>query len=387
MKVLYLGLNIRYINNTRNLIPSLLGIHNDLFLYGPGYSSSNTLDNGLQSYCDLYGPFDLICSNEVLSIEFVESEFSDFIDRFSSSHYFNFDINERHLLDMSDFFRNVSNINKILFLITFDSYFFNKEKERIILGLNAYIVGTGKTCAKRKEDCKNVNKEAFYSKVNNNWHNFVQRYSKVIQLPHFIDSSEFFWGDISNRVYDCSVPGTGYWSRLKAIRNLIDGGIKIPKLRYRTIFGILSRLGFKPYSNRIMLYLYNRLFFDVIEDSFSSYTCGSGTEQPMRKFFEIPSKGAILLCIPFNGYEDMGFKDNYNCVVCDPSNVSDKVKYLRKNMEIAISIAENGRKLIFDCHSIHARSDQLQKAFIAIVENKFSRTYWHDGKFYVDTIE
>ncbi|MGE3921141.1 MAG: glycosyltransferase [Gammaproteobacteria bacterium] len=386
MRILYLDLNIRYHNNTRNLIPSLLNIYNEVDIYGPGYSSNDELEKGVEAFYEKNGPYDFVCSNEHISVFFVEkaNNFDDYMTYLNNAFYFNFEIHQKHLYNMSNFYKSVTNVTKILFLMEFDRYWFPKYREELLLELDAYIVGYGKQFAKKSEDCPYQKNEAFYKHVNNNWYNFVQKYSKVIQLIHFIDPAEFFWGDISDRPYECSVPGTGYWARKLAFENLSLSKIKMPTNFHNKIYFILSKLGIKSYSNRLMLYNYNQLFNNLIEDSKAAFTCGSGNEQPIRKFFEIPAKGTVLLCLPFHGFEEMGFQHNENCIICHPNEIVAYVEQLKREQKNAERISINGRKFIFETHSIFSRAQQLQQAFNAIINSSFVGTRWERGKFIVD---
>jgi len=62
-KIIFVDINARYYNPTRELLPSLLALSTELHLYGPGYVDSRTLNGGLRLYLDRYAA-DLIVLTE-----------------------------------------------------------------------------------------------------------------------------------------------------------------------------------------------------------------------------------------------------------------------------------------------------------------------------------
>lgn len=90
MKILYLDLNLKYHNPTRNLIPSLLNLNNEVHIYGPGYVSDKVLEQGIEVYYQENGPFDFICSNEHISIFLPENydNFEEYTENLHKQFYF-----------------------------------------------------------------------------------------------------------------------------------------------------------------------------------------------------------------------------------------------------------------------------------------------------------
>lgn len=101
---------------------------------------------------------------------------------------------------------------------------------------------------------------------------------------------------------------------------------------------------------------------------------------PIRKFFEIPAAGTVLVCRPFFGFSALGFEDGVNCVVCEPERIADAHQTLVYDLAAAQRIADAGRKLIFDRHSLSARSRDLADIFAAISEKRFFGSRWTGGQ-------
>jgi hypothetical protein len=389
MRILYLDINLKYHNPTRNLLPSLLSIYNDVFIYGPGYQNDNVLEDGIEKFYENNGPFDIVCSNEHISVFYPEYKAHNtvYMRDVAKGFHYNFKIKYKYFDDMQAFFQKFTG-HKVLFLMEFDRFWMSSYRLDILLSLNAYIVGYGKNYSIKKEDCPYAKNEYFYESITNNWYDFVCSYDKIIQLVHYVDNSEFEWSNLEGRAYECSALGTGYWSRIEVAKLLKQHKIKLPSryLQTNKIYDFMDRvIGFNPNNTRLGICINNRVFNNIIEDSVASYTCGSGNMQFIRKFIEIPSKGTVLICMPFVGFEDVGFKNGVNCLTIEhPKQIIDALNTIATDKEYASQLANAGRKMVFEKHSINARAGQLQNAFTAIVAGRFAKTYWQNGDFVVE---
>jgi hypothetical protein len=104
---------------------------------------------------------------------------------------------------------------------------------------------------------------------------------------------------------------------------------------------------------------------------------------PIRKFFEIPAGGTVLVCRPFTGFADAGFVDGVNAIVCEPQDVMDVHRTLAADPERAQRIADAGRRLVAQYHSTAARSEQFRRLFQTIAAGRFVGASWRAGKFMV----
>jgi len=373
-------------NPTRNLIPSLLNQHYDTYIFGPGYQTKEVLDKGIQDFVDKYGPFELTCSNEHIAIFYPEAadDFEhNYLPMFKNNFYSNFLLEQKHLEDMSNYFRKIESSRKVLFLLEFDYYWLSEERLLLIEELDAFIVGFGEQFITPKDEMTHIQKESFSDLVNDRWYNFVKGSNKIIQFTHFVNYSEFYWESIDVRKYECSVPGVGYWARKEAYKNLKNEHKKMSKNYHNKIYHLLSKMGIKSYSSQLLLSNYIEVFNQIIRDSKYAYTCGSALNWPIRKFFEIPAKGTLLISLPFKNFEHLGFINEDNCIIAEPENIISVVNNLNENLENAQDIADRGRKMVHENHSISARSQQLKMAFDAIIKATFDGSYWESGRFIV----
>ena len=75
------------------------------------------------------------------------------------------------------------------------------------------------------------------------------------------------------------------------------------------------------------------------------YTCGAFIRGPIRKFFEIPAAGQVLVCEPFKGASNAGFIDRNTMLESAPEDILDVNNWLSKNPARA-QIADNGMDMI-----------------------------------------
>ena len=89
----------------------------------------------------------------------------------------------------------------------------------------------------------------------------------------------------------------------------------------------------------------------------ASFTCYAKPIFPyiVRKFFEIPSTGCLLVAnddFVKKHMKELGFEDNVNYISVTDKNVENKIKYILdpKNKQKIDEIRRNGQKLIVDRH-------------------------------------
>ena len=273
---------------------------------------------------------------------------------------------------------------KVAFLLESDYYNFTENKINILHKIEPYIIFWGKEFILNTCKLKDLKQETFGNLTNDNWYKFIQEYKKIISLPHFVNSSEFYFECLDNRKNLIYIAGVNYYHRKKALEVLKKSKYKIDdKKYYNKIYSLMRKLKIKPDAHPILMRLYNTFFRNEIDCSKYVFTCGSGLEWPIRKFFEIPAAGSLLLAKPFYNSEKLGFIDGENFIKTDYNDIEDKIKWLEENPQIAQKIAKNGQDLIWKTHSLNARTEQLRESLEAIIENRFNGTYWENGKFYI----
>jgi hypothetical protein len=100
---------------------------------------------------------------------------------------------------------------------------------------------------------------------------------------------------------------------------------------------------------------------------------------PIRKFFEIPALGTLLVCRPFKGFAAAGFQDGLNCLVAEPDQILDVHRDLQANPERAEQIASAGQRFMIETHSLNARARDLAAIITAVTEQRFAGSQWVEG--------
>ena len=104
---------------------------------------------------------------------------------------------------------------------------------------------------------------------------------------------------------------------------------------------------------------------------------------PIRKFFEIPASGAVLVCTPFSGFRDAGFIDKENAIICEPEDIMEVHRWLEADSSRAQRIADAGRAMVIKNHSVKAWAEQFSKIFESVLDGTFAGGRWGEGSFTV----
>ena len=370
-------------NPTRDLLRLLFKQVGETVFYGPGYVCSEDLENGLDEFAGRSGPFDLVVATaEHVAFTSVVEERSLLSKRYSRFYPLMFPKRDLHYFpDIMKEFVNLA-APKIFTTLETDYYCLTEESLATIRNVNASVIGWGTEFTSPLHALPDYRKEAFCEKANDHWNDFVTQYAeRIISLPAFVAETEFSWRPLEGRPCSWSVMGARYRSRKLARSALEEGGIDWAGKTLLWGLGVLNRGGLKPLRYSAGIALANHWFKNAIEGSRYSYTCGSGLRYPVRKFFEIPALGAVLVCEPCLGFEALGFEDGVNAVVCQPENVLAVHRELESDGSRAQAIAAAGRDLIWRTHSLHARIEQLRTALESILAGRFRGSRWCSGAF------
>ena len=101
---------------------------------------------------------------------------------------------------------------------------------------------------------------------------------------------------------------------------------------------------------------------------------------PIRKFFEIPALGTLLVCRPFKGFAAAGFQDGVNCLVAEPDQILDVHRDLQADPERGEQIARAGQRFMVETHSLSARACDLAAIIEAVSEKRFAGSQWIEGR-------
>ena len=94
----------------------------------------------------------------------------------------------------------------------------------------------------------------------------------------------------------------------------------------------------------------------------------------------------MLLCTPCAGFERLGFVDRESTIIVAPESVADAVVWLDKNGDQAQRIADAGRRLIWEKHSLHARAQQFSDCLAQMAQQRYAGSRWQAGEFIIDQV-
>jgi len=389
MRLLFIGFNSRYINPTNSLLPAMLKMAVDVVYYGPGYTDSKVLAKGIAAFIDQHGPFDALATTMQLCAGKDPVKGVAFLHRYAVSPWSAAE-GVPFVIDVSQFLKQAGN-KRICFLTDLDVYALDQAMAESLQLRSDYFVGWGPGFSEDAGVLNHLAREEFYKrKVATRpiglWHDFVSETQKTfINFGHFVGLEEFSWTSLAGRSYAVDVPGQLYARRKDILKIFLASLNKItmPNHGYRKVFSLFNKLGFKPYANPYLSAFYALKFVSGIRQSQFVYTEGSGYQRPLRKFFEIPALGCVLLCAPCAGFRELGFTDGINTVIVDEHRLLDQVRGLLDRPEQAQAIADCGRQLIWERHSLPARACQFRQCLETIIQGDFAGSFWNDGEFIV----
>jgi hypothetical protein len=395
MKLLFADINALYMNPTPNLAPLLMQTVNpETRFYGPGFVSPEEIDLGIEKWCERTGPYDAIVlgSWTPILVDSFEESLERRINFIKKYLVRNFQI-KTALIFYKDIQKNLKNIDvprKIFFGLAYDYYATSQSQVDKIEEFDLTLIAPNRQFCKRVEDLPEATKseDAYKRKeqrLSNAWQDFVQKKpERVITATHFIAPDEFSYKALAERKNLISVPGVLYNLRKEAVVNLKKNGFSNNKYkRFATVYKIADHLGLRPYARAIPLKLFNYGFFQGLSNTKFVYTARGGFGTPIRKFFEIPAAGALLLCEPCFGYEELGFKDGEHYLKAEPKNLADRLDEIISDPDRAQVIANAGRKLVVSKHSLNARANQIRACLTELINGNYLGSYWNQGRFVV----
>jgi hypothetical protein len=380
-KALYIGFKRDYVNKYLELSLSVLGNCFDLNFYGPGYSKSQEIEDGINSWLKNQNEYDILFIDPFIVIHENKLTLQEFTRNMKMNIlYYGYD----------DFYDNVD---------SYKNFFFDSPKTKVIIGvydyhainnnLIKYIVESnslvisvfGKNLNDSLENTKKKYGESdFYDMaISDSWYEFECNYKeRIISFPHAVFTNEFNNTPIGSRKYIFSVVGVLYPERKKAAK-FLPLEQRLLLFFKRLIIYIKTKTGL----NQITPKKLNHYFFSynkTISNSKLVYCSGSPLMYSVRKYFEIPSKGSVSIGWPCNGFQHLGFKDKENFIIA--KNNSELEEAFLNYSEIELQkIATNGLKLIWEHHSDYARTEQMKKTFSLIFSGKFKGSYWKNGEY------
>lgn len=391
MKVLYIDAFAVALNPTASLAAAMVArLGGELVLYGPGISSATDLDSGLRTFAERHGPFDLAVLGPNVPVLDTRpdavSEAAAHLARFAA-----FACDKDSIVSgLSDILASIPYLpaaTKAIWLLNFDYYAVTTAQidalERlglVVLGPNEQAVEPIEHLPEWAELEKHFKRKR--DRISDDFRRFLaQNPHRAVPLPHFVCDSELCFRALAPRRYAVAVPGVEYVLRDRAISALRRSGLSIaPKTAFQ-VFRLTGRLGLRPLARFLGLKLYHGSFQQTLMDTRYVFTARGGFGIPVRKFFEIPASGALMLCVPPNGFNALGFRDGVTHIECEPEQLADMVADLDRRPDEAQRIADAGRRLVAAEHSVSARADQLGIAVEAMQNGVYAGADWVDGRF------
>jgi len=203
---------------------------------------------------------------------------------------------------------------------------------------------------------------------------------RYLMFPHPIGESEFLPIDWEKKKYDVSVMGVRYALRRKVIEHLEQ----TKKFKYKTKKDFIQQIASRLFvRSRVAAKIYKSRFIDIIRKSVASITCDGSVGYPVRKFFEIPAFGAVLMAEFFHDAKSLGFIDRENCFYLniDHFNEMDEtIESLITDSAWARQIAEAGQEMVRENHSVKVRLQNFLSIAEAIAAGTLKTTRWEAGK-------
>ncbi len=390
MKLLYVDIFAEAINPTATFTPLLFrAVNEQTAFYGPGFTGRALLKRGLCEFIDEFGPFDGI----VLGPNFPLLTQVDNPAEFTARYFgrYNALSPEPAVIEMflRDVLQSLERINAVKFLSTLNLDVYGCTPWHIdrIEAFNLHLVGPNHQFLARIADLPGYAKqERHYRRkahiIGDAYIDFAQAHpERIVTATHFVAETEFKLRHTDERAYDISVPGVRYNRRAVALEALSKAKMSRGQDYVFHLYRVLGRLGFKVFGRYLPLAIYHAAFVKGLADSRIVYTARGGFGLPIRKFFEIPAAGAMMICTPPYGFRELGFRHDDNCIIAEPDAVPAIVKELLAQPAKVADIARRGQDLVFRQHSLKARAKQIATCIEQILAGTYRGADWIDGRF------
>ena len=209
---------------------------------------------------------------------------------------------------------------------------------------------------------------------------------RFVLIPHCVSSDEFVSVKYK-RPIDISLPGVGYNYRRKArerLSRMAEWKVSVEDPKYqKAIAHFASRYGFYLGENFGLTRLARYLFRRNLSRSKIVLTCGGTVNYPVRKFFEIPASGAVLMGELFTPAKSLGFKHRENCFDLQEAELDElpeKVRWLVSDSNEAMRIAQLGQDMVAEFHTVDTRARQLVELSKHVFNGEFKSMHWQDGR-------
>ena len=308
-------------------------------------------------------------------------------------------------LEVFDYLFSLSNVPK-LFMLHCDMHALNSDMKERFDGLGKdvfekYISKVqGIVWVYRAEAMKNVEeipvqyRDPFmtakdgYFPPRQNAMRIREMVSTIIELPLCVDEKE-----IRHRkrlsYWDVSVIGDGYLTR-KIAKQTIQAANGISLAPYFGANRVKNKINDMLYRSKMLgaggITRFNYFSSHLVQDhmllhSRMSFTCGSGYMYFVRKFFEIPASGSVLLGYTPEFAKDYGFIHELNYIYTKPEDVVSNIRLLKKDPLLRKKLRAEGFKLIEEKHTSRKRAEQFIYALDEFVKSPYPEARFSGGDY------
>ena len=147
---------------------------------------------------------------------------------------------------------------------------------------------------------------------------------RFLLFPHAVGEHEFH-AVASQKPIDVSIPGTTYWFRSRAAEALENAAGLNVKSQATLIERGAARLAVNSRTARSLgaIPIAQCLFRRTLRRSLASVTCDGSIGYPIRKFFEIPAAGSVLIARPFEQPEALGFRHRDTAILVSDADLHE----------------------------------------------------------------
>lgn len=382
-RVLYIGVNRKYVNRTFDVLMRALHVNHDVSFYGPGYQPVDSVSAGPERWIDQTGPYDIVLFDHYTlmyaQIAARRKPFAGDVTHFEHAEF------ARYVPEM---FRFLSAYRgRKCFVANWDVYGLEESIVENLESLDVFIIDfsmASETIAERLEKYESADlaesktRGFWYASATDHWVNLVKRgRERVLQIPHSIGMDQFQFLPLAARRNRLCVPGTSYVER-KRLYSLLSIRQRVHKVREKVVDKGESMLH-TSLSDARMRAIHLR-YDSEIASSQLAYTSGSVFRCPVRKYFEIPALGAVPIGQLVEGFSGLGFIGNENFLLGETPD--DVVRIIKRYSNVEMQeVAQAAQRLVLRSHSEVARASQLAESFRKIIDGSFKGSYWKAGQY------
>lgn len=395
MRALYVDIDLIHLNPTATYYPQLIQTAvPGVSFYGPGFSSPDVLSKGLSNWISETGPYEVIFigPNSPVLIDKLDEEVIQgtlaYMRRSTAHDHTDLQI-VAFLKDLFTVLPEVDIEHRIATSLNFDYYGATNVQVQRLQDLNLTLIGPNEQFVRPLTELPAfVKQEKHYqrkkARLSDCWFDFLHSHpERVLTALHYVVPSEFSYTPIHSRQPVVAVPGVEYHLRKEANLALRRSGIRMASKWYFHLYRAMNRLGVPVYASPWGLHLYNQFFQRTLKTSRYVYTARGGFGLPVRKFFEIPAAGALMLCSPCTGYQELGFVDGVHYHSVEPDDLPAFLQVLART-GAGHDVAVAGRRVAANNHSLEARAQQIALGLKALAKGTYRGSRWHQGQFMIE---